>query len=156
MATKTKATTSKVAPAAAITGQGNPGIASPVASNLLALLKYVVQNRYLTIDAGTQPQLESAFGVSFSKYFQTGLEIKVKPSTFEGLTHDQQVALVSGLTKLTQEIGANPFEIKQTLVPTEALDQERVMDPGVEALFGQACDAGMVAPIKPTFKELGK
>lgn len=127
-------------------------------------LKFIVPCKYLSIEAVDDKglptkvvaDLQAAFGGHYGKYFQSGVEIKVKASTFETLSQDQQVRLVAGLTALCQSIGANPFEIKATVVPTEALDVERVMDPAIAAIFDGVSKAKLCCPIKSTLKELGK
>lgn len=119
-------------------------------------LKYIVAHRYKTIGTEVAPQLQGVFGADYGRFFTTGVEIKVNPSTFETLSQAQQVDLVNGLTALCQKLGVNPFEIKPTLRPTEALSHERVMNPGVEAIFSGASTAGLVCPIKATLREPGK
>lgn len=115
-------------------------------------LKYIVQHRYKSVPADSKASVQAVFGEDYDKYFSTGVEIKVKASTFDELTATQKVDLVNGIKKLCTELKINPFEIKPTLLPSEALTEKRVMDPVVAGQFKELKDAGIVEPIKATLK----
>jgi hypothetical protein len=119
-------------------------------------LVYTVAHKYCGIDSDNAAELAEVFGAEdFKKYFRLDQQTSLNMAALES-----DPEFLKGLFELIvghlNEAGKNPadvVEVKQVLKPTEALTQDRVMDPAIEAKFTSAQDQGLVTPAKAVLKE---
>lgn len=105
------------------------------------------QNRYTNIASEDRKALEEVFGDKTDAYFKSEMDITLTDAAKNDETILKKLIAAVGEANLPKY-----FNIKQHIVPTETLHEQRTLDPEVAAKAKKLQDSGILKPYKPAVK----
>lgn len=114
------------------------------------------QAKYGAISTDDTERLQEIFGDDYDRCFETITEVSLKEDAMKEVAAAAAEDREGPLDKIIAAIGpakfAEIFEVKQSVKPTDALDQGRVTDKALNQMASRAIEEELLKPQNPLFQ----